>query len=170
MVSRWFSGLRGGLILGLIALGVVVAVASAKQVTTGHAEISGAHGNFREGEGADVFRHKNFARARFICSTEVESPYFKLQVTNLENRPIRVIYNEEIGLPRSIKVKPHDSETVQATLNDVGITDLIHKYATLDIDWGRREDDSCDFAVHTNLHFPDGTPLNADHIPGSGRK
>jgi hypothetical protein len=36
MVSHWFSGLRGGLILGLIALGAVAAGAAAKQVTTGH--------------------------------------------------------------------------------------------------------------------------------------
>ena len=67
MVSRWLSGLRGGLILGLIALGVVVAVASAKQATTGHAEISGKHGNVATGDGVDVFGHKSFARVRFIC-------------------------------------------------------------------------------------------------------
>ena len=62
---------------------------------------------------------------------------------------------------RSDVVKPGDSETFTFNLADVGITDLSHKYATLNIDWGlRRNNNSCDDAVHTNLHFPDGTPLN----------
>jgi hypothetical protein len=162
MVSRWLGGLRGGLIVCLIALGVAVAVANAKQVTTGHAEISGTHGNVGKGRGVDVFGHKNFARVRFICSEQGNAMESGLRVTNLENTAIRFTYSMEVNLRRSIKVKPHDSETVEDfTLTDVGITDLSHKYATLDIDWGQRADDeSCDFAVHTDLHFPDGTPVN----------
>ena len=87
MVSRWFSGLRGGLILGLIALGLVVAVASAKQVTTGHAKISGTHGNVATDRGVDVFSHKSFARVRFVCQATAGSEA-GLRITNLEARPL----------------------------------------------------------------------------------
>jgi len=158
MVSRWFSGLRGGLILGLIALGVVVAVASAKQVTTGHSEISGRSANVPNEREHRIFSHKNFASVEFGCLGAQQA---NLQVHNLENRTIRATY-VQFGQRESLPVKPGDTERkIHFTDPDVGITDLSHKYATLDIDWGRRpENDSCDLAVHTILHFPDGTPLN----------
>ena len=177
MVSRWFSGLRGGLILGLIALGVVVAVASAKQVTTGHSEISGKQVNVPVDQGVDIYRHKKFATVRFVCTGNL-ADFADLQVRNLENLPIRVTYERRDGFRVSDEVPPHSDRFVDAgshiefTDPDVGIADLSHKYATLNIDWGSRQrgSNSCDVAVHTILHFPDGTPLNADHIPGSARK
>ncbi|MFL5820558.1 MAG: hypothetical protein ACJ76S_07745 [Solirubrobacteraceae bacterium] len=178
MVSRWFSGLRGGLILGLIALGVVVAVASAKQVTTGHAEIFGKQVNVPVDHRVEIFRHKKFVAVRFLCAGNL-ADFADLEVTNLENLPIRVTYERSNnGFRVSDEVKPHSDQFVaegghiQFTDPDVGIADLSHKYATLNIDWGVRQrgSNSCDVAVNTILHFPDGTPLNADHVPGSARK
>jgi len=160
-MNRWSVGLLAVLVVCLLAFFAVgVAAADAEQVVTGHAEISGKHGNVAEDQGAYIFSHKNFARVRFICraTSGFESD---LTVTNLENKPIRVTFTEGAISRRSDEVKPGDSETFTFGQSDVGITDLSHKYATLNVDWGlRRDEDSCDYAVHTILHFPDGTPLN----------
>jgi hypothetical protein len=146
------------MVCSLVLLGVDVPVARATQAVTGHAEISGKQGHVADGQGEDIFSHKNFASARFECVGDTDVA--RLEVTNLENRPIRLTYTD-FNARVSEEIKPGARGSVEFTSTDVGIFDLSHKYATLDIDWGLRTDDnSCDFAVHTVLHFPDGTPLN----------
>ena len=174
-MTCWFVGLRGGLVVLVLAFfGVAVAAADAKQVVTGHAEISGKHGTLSGGDSAIIFAHKNFVRVEFICTNETDPIQTQLRITNLENKPLRVTYTLQADFRVSERVDPHDSETISFSDPDAGISDPSHKYATINIDWGRRlplfENETCDYAVHTVLHFPDGTPLNADHIPGSARK
>jgi hypothetical protein len=157
--SRWPAQFFS-LLVFLMCFAVTASGADAKQVVTGHAEVSGTHGNVATDHGVDVFSHKNFARVRFICQATSGSEA-GLRVTNLENKSIRVTYTEGFTSRRSDVVKPGDSETFTFNQTDVGITDLSHKYAPLNIDWGlRRNDSSCDYAVHSILHFPNGTPLN----------
>ncbi|MFL5820562.1 MAG: hypothetical protein ACJ76S_07765 [Solirubrobacteraceae bacterium] len=166
MVSRWFVGLRGGVLVCLLAFfSVAVAAADAKQVVTGHAEISGAHGTLSGGDSAVVFAHKAFARVTLICTNETDAINTELRITNLENKPLRVTYTLSADFRVSDRVDPHDSKTIDEFSDpDVGISDPSHKYATMNINWGRRlplaENKTCDYAVHTILHFPDGTPLN----------
>ena len=70
-------------------------------------------------------------------------------------------YTAPGGNRNSDEIKPGDFESVDFSDPDVGITDLSHKYVTIDLDWGdRSESQSYDYAVHSILHFPDGTPLN----------
>lgn len=125
-------------------------------MVTGHAEISGKAGHVSNQGEARIFSHKNFAIVDFRCFGGATAA---LQVRNLENQTIRVTYQDG-GQRLSEPVKSGDTEHIDFTDPEVGITDLSHKYATLNVDWGLRDDDSCDFAVHTILHFPDGTPLN----------
>jgi hypothetical protein len=129
--------------------------ADAKQVVTGHAEISGKAGHVSNQGEARIFSHKNFAVVDF---RRFGGATAGIQVRNLENKTIRVTYDDNGRV--SSPVKPGDTEHFDFVDPDVGIADLSHKYATLNVDWGLRADDSCDFAVHTILHFPDGTPLN----------
>ena len=130
--------------------------ADAKQVVTGHTEISGKAAHVSNQGEVQIFSHKNFAVVDFRCFGGAGAG---LQVHNLEKKTIRVMHQDG-GQRRSEPVEPGDTEHIAFTDPDVEIADLSHKYATLNVDWGLRDDDSCDVAVHTILHFPDGTPLN----------
>ena len=139
------------LVVCLAAVLGPAAGADAKQVVTGHAEISGKAGHVSNQGEAQIFSHKNFPVVDFRCFGGAGAG---LQVHNLEKKTIRVTHQD--GQRLSEPVEPGDTEHIDFTDPDVGIADLSHKYATLNVDWGLREDDSCDFVVHTILHFPDG--------------
>lgn len=63
----------------------------AKQVVTGHAEISGKAGHVSNQGEARIFSHKNFAIVDFRCFGGATAA---LQVRNLENQTIRVTYQD----------------------------------------------------------------------------
>ena len=184
MLSRWPVGRFGFVVFMAAFFAVAVTAADAKQLTIGHADIYGKNARLNLGERIPIFKHKNFATVDFICGSggggQAPNAY-ELRVTNMTNHTLWVTYTGPgtSNLRHARPIEGGGSSRIENLRDpDVGLTDDRHKYATLDIDWGRQENEDgsqggregCVLASHTILHFPDGTPLNADHIPGSARK
>jgi hypothetical protein len=146
--TRWLLRVGGLAICWATCFGLAVAGADARTL------IVGKHGHLAQGQSAEIFRSNAFATVRLEC-TSSGPPNF--QVHNSENRTLRVTrFTSDSDFDRrSEQVDPDDTKEFQLFGADVGITDLGDKFATLDIDWGRRDaDNSCDFAVQTLLRLP----------------
>jgi hypothetical protein len=146
--TRWLLRVGGLAVCWATFFGLAVAAADAGTLTVGKS------GHLAQGQSAEVFRNNAFATVRLEC-TPSNPP--TIQVHNSENRTLRVTrFTSDSNFDRSSdQVGPDDTTEFGLFGTDVGLTDLGGKFATLEIDWGRRSSDgSCDFAVYTLLHLP----------------